>query len=542
MRKHATIPDSDETRKLPYNLSRQAAYNSPMSLLRSVATVSGFTLLSRILGFVRDFVIARSFGADAATDAFFVAFKLPNLLRRMFAEGAFSQAFVPLLGEYHKQRGADEIRLLINRTGSALGAVVFFVALLGIWWAPAIVTISAPGFLETPDKFDLAVALTRITFFYIFFMSMVAFAAGILNTWGKFSVPAFTPVLLNVSLIIAALFTQSWFDPPVKALAWGVIVGGILQLGLQFYALRRIDLLPRFSLNLKACWQDAGVRRIGVLMVPALLGVSVSQISLLLNTVFASFLESGSISWLYYADRLMEFPAGMLGVAIGTVILPSLTKHHHGGDAAAYSSLLDWGLRLCFLLTLPAALGLAILSIPLISTLFMHGAFTAHDVHETSQALIAYSIGLSGLILVKVLAPGFYARQNLKTPVKIAIIALISTQVMNLAFIGPLKQAGLALSIGLAACLNAGLLYRGLRRAGIYEPMPGWWVFLLKLGIALAVMSAVLILGYRDDAFWLEQALAARALHLGLLIGGAGLAYGGTLLLLGFRPKDFRKS
>lgn len=512
-----------------------------MSLLRAVATVSGFTFLSRILGFARDFVIARSFGADAATDAFFVAFKLPNLLRRMFAEGAFSQAFVPLLGEYHKQRGAEETRRLIDRTGSLLGATVLLVALLGIWGAPAIVTLSAPGFVDTPDKFELAVTLTRITFLYIFFMSMVAFAAGILNTWGRFSVPAFTPVLLNLSLILMALFAQGWFDPPVKALAWGVIMGGVLQLGLQFLALRKLGLLPRFSINFRECWQDPGVRRIGLLMVPALLGVSVSQISLLLNTVFASFLESGSISWLYYADRLMEFPAGMLGVAIGTVILPSLTKHHHGGDHAAYSNLLDWGLRLCFLLTLPAALGLAILAVPLISTLFMHGAFSARDVHETSQALIAYSVGLSGLILVKVLAPGFYARQNLKTPVRIAIIALVATQLMNLAFIGPLKQAGLALSIGLAACLNAGLLYRGLRRAAIYTPVPGWWAFLSKLVIALAVMSAVLVIGYQTDTFWLESTLGARALHLVLLILGAASAYALTLFLLGFRPRDFRK-
>ena len=513
-----------------------------MSLLRSVATVSGFTFLSRVLGFVRDFVIARSFGADAATDAFFVAFKLPNLLRRMFAEGAFSQAFVPLLGEYHKQRGEAETRLLINRTGSVLGATVLLVSILGIWFSPAIVTVSAPGFLEDPDKFDLAVTLTRITFLYIFFMSMVAFAAGILNTYGRFSVPAVTPVLLNISLILMAAFAQSWFDPPVKALAWGVIIGGLLQLGLQFYALHKIHLLPRFTLNLRSCWQDAGVRRIGLLMVPALLGVSVSQISLLLNTVFASFLESGSISWLYYADRLMEFPAGMLGVAIVTVILPSLTRHHHGGDKAAYSSLLDWGLRLCFLLTLPAALGLAILAVPLISTLFMHGAFGAHDVRETSHALIAYTVGLSGLILVKVLAPGFYARQNLKTPVKIALIALVSTQLMNLAFIGPLKQAGLALSIGLAACLNAALLYRGLRQAGIYEPVPGWTAFLTKLGIALAVMAAVLLTGYQTDHFWLEAPLTDRLIWLSGLITASGGAYAITLFLLGFRPRDFRKT
>ena len=321
-----------------------------------------------------------------------------------------------------------------------------------------------------------------------------------------------------------------------------MIIGGILQLALQFYALHKIDCLPRFSLNLKACWQDPGVRRIGLLMVPALLGVSVSQISLLLNTVFASFLESGSISWLYYADRLMEFPAGMLGVAIGTVILPSLTRHHHGGDKAAYSSLLDWGLRLCFLLTLPAALGLAILAVPLISTLFMHGAFTARDVSETSHALVAYSIGLSGLILVKVLAPGFYARQNLKTPVKIAITALVATQLMNLVFIGPLKQAGLALSIGLAACLNAALLYHGLRKAAIYEPLPGWRRFLGKVGVALAIMSTILLLGYRDDAFWLQAPIVERMLWLGGLITAAGIAYGATLFILGFRPKDFRKT
>lgn len=512
-----------------------------MNLLRALATVSGMTLLSRILGFVRDFVIARTFGAGLATDAFFVAFKLPNLLRRMFAEGSFSQAFVPILGEYKNKRGELETLLLIDHVTSILALILFAVAAIGVAAAPLLVWISAPGFAADANKFELTVALTRITFPYIFFMSLVALAGGILNTMSRFALPAFTPVLLNVAFIAMALFAVPYFDPPVLALGWAVLLGGALQLAIQIPALRRIAMLPRPSLNWRAAWQDPGVRRILTLMGPALLGVSVSQISLLINTIFASFLKTGSVSWLYYADRLMEFPSGMLGVALGTILLPSLSKYHASANHLEYSKLLDWGLRLTLLLAAPAAFALAILAVPLIATLFHHGAFTGNDVFQTRQALVAYSIGLVGLILVKVLAPGFYARQNVRTPVRIALISLVATQAMNLAFIGWLQHAGLALSIGLAACLNAALLYRGLRRHDVYHPQPGWAVFSLKLLAALVVMGGALWLASGSDAAWLAYPLAERLIRLGVLVGLGGIAYFATLWVLGFRLNDFKR-
>ena len=512
-----------------------------MNLLRALATVSGMTLLSRILGFVRDFVIARTFGAGLATDAFFVAFKLPNLLRRMFAEGSFSQAFVPILGEYKNKRGELETLLLIDHVTSILALILFAVTAIGVAAAPLLVWISAPGFAADANKFELTVALTRITFPYIFFMSLVALAGGILNTMSRFALPAFTPVLLNVAFIAMALFAVPYFDPPVLALGWAVLLGGVLQLAIQIPALRRIAMLPRPSLNWRAAWQDPGVRRILTLMGPALLGVSVSQISLLINTIFASFLKTGSVSWLYYADRLMEFPSGMLGVALGTILLPSLSKYHASANHLEYSKLLDWGLRLTLLLAAPAAFALAILAVPLIATLFHHGAFTGNDVFQTRQALVAYSIGLVGLILVKVLAPGFYARQNVRTPVRIALISLVATQAMNLAFIGWLQHAGLALSIGLAACLNAALLYRGLRRHDVYHPQPGWAVFSLKLLAALVVMGGALWLASGSDAAWLAYPLAERLIRLGVLVGLGGIAYFATLWVLGFRLNDFKR-
>jgi putative peptidoglycan lipid II flippase len=512
-----------------------------MNLLRALVTVSGMTLLSRILGFVRDFVIARTFGAGLATDAFFVAFKLPNLLRRMFAEGAFSQAFVPILGEYKNKRGDDETRQLIDHVTSLLAMALFAVTALGVAAAPLLVWVSAPGFAADAGKFELTVTLTRITFPYILFMSLVALAGGILNTWSRFALPAFTPVLLNLAFIGMALFAVPYFDPPVLALAWAVFLGGVLQLAIQLPALRKIAMLPRPSLDWRAAWADPGVRRIAMLMGPALIGVSVSQISLLINTIFASFLKTGSVSWLYYADRLMEFPAGMLGAALGTILLPSLAKSHAGNDTDKYSRLLDWGLRLTLLLAAPAALALAILAVPLIATLFFHGAFTGEDVLRTREALVAYSIGLTGLILVKVLAPGFYARQNIRTPVKIALISLLATQAMNLAFVGWLEHAGLALSIGLAACLNALLLYRGLRRQAVYQPQPGWAAFSLKLLAALAVMGGGLWFGAGSDADWLRYGLAERIGRLALLTGFGALAYFATLWALGFRLKDFKQ-
>jgi putative peptidoglycan lipid II flippase len=495
------------------------------------------TLVSRILGFVRDAVIARLFGAGLATDAFFVAFKIPNLLRRLFAEGAFSQAFVPVLAEYRTRKGEGETRLLVDRVATALSLALVLVSILGIIAAPWIIYVSAPGFSATPEKFALTVAMLRITFPYILFISLVSLAGGILNTWSRFAVPAITPTLLNLSFIFFALVLARYFHPPVMVLAWAVLAGGVLQLALQLPFLAKIGFLPR----LRPDFSDPGLRRIVRLMGPAVFGVSISQLSMFINTIFASFLVTGSVSWLYYADRLMEFPTGMLGVALGTILLPSLSKYHSGNATDAYSRLLDWGLRLTLLLALPAAVALALLAVPLISTLFHYGHFSAEDVWMTRRALVAYSIGLVGLILVKVLAPGFYARQNIRTPVKIAVITLVATQLMNLVFVWPLKHAGLALAIGLGACLNAGMLYYKLRQHRIYQPQPEWAQFSYKLGLALLVMAAVLWGAMGRESWWLAAAWQQRAVGLlGIVCLGAAV-YFATLWLLGFRVKDFAR-
>lgn len=508
-----------------------------MNLLKALATVSGFTLLSRITGFIRDLLIARAFGAGMMTDAFFVAFKLPNLLRRLFAEGAFSQAFVPILAEYKNKNGEEATKKLVSQVASLLTLVLLGVAILGILGAPVLVYVSAPGFAGEPAKFDLTVLLTRITFPYIAFMSLVALAAGVLNTWSRFSIPAFTPVLLNVAMILAATVLAKYFDPPVLALAWGVLLGGALQLSLQVPALLGIGMLPRPALD----FSDPGVRRILILMGPATLGVSVAQISLLINTIFASFLDTGSVSWLYYADRLMEFPAGMLGVALGTILLPSLAKHYNDQSPDEYSRLLDWGLRLTVMLALPAAAALAVLAVPLISTLFLYGEFTEADLWKTRQALIAYSIGLLGLILVKVLAPGFYARQNIRTPVKVGIFTLVATQMMNLAFIRPLQHAGLALAIGLGACMNAAILFHLLRKHGIYSPQPGWGKFFLKVLVALICMCGVLLFAEGSAHDWIHAGFALRASWLGgLVVLGAGV-YFAVLWIMGIRLGQFKR-
>ncbi|GJL72413.1 MAG: putative lipid II flippase MurJ [Nitrosomonas sp.] len=508
-----------------------------MNLLKALATISSMTFISRILGFVRDMLIARIFGAGIATDAFFVAFRIPNLLRRLFAEGAFSQAFVPILSEYKNRRTAEETRELIDHVSTLLGITLFVVTLIGIVSAPLIIYASAPGFSANQEKFTLTIELLRITFPYILFISLVSLAGGILNTYGKFFAPAFTPTLLNLSFIGCALWLAPLMDPPILALAWAVFIGGVLQLAFQIPFLIRIKRLPR--LRLKS--NDTGAWRILKLMGPAVLGVSAGQISMLLNTIFASLLVTGSVSWLYYADRLMEFPAGLLGVALGTILLPSLAKHYNSNSTEEYSRLLDWGLRLTFLLTLPAALALAILAIPLISTLFYYGAFSTHDVWMAREALIAYSVGLLGLILVKVLAPGFYARQNIKTPVKIAIVTLIATQLMNLVFILPLQHAGLALAVGLGACINAGLLYYKLRSQNIYQPQPGWFLFLLKIGVALIVMCLVLWLTMDSNATWLTNTAFDRISRLAWVIIAGATSYFAALWLLGFRFKDFTR-
>jgi putative peptidoglycan lipid II flippase len=509
-----------------------------VNLLSALAKVSGFTLLSRISGLLRDSLIAAFFGADGKTDAFLVAFRIPNLLRRLFAEGAFSQAFVPILAETRKGGDEQRTRSLIDHTGSALATILLAVTVVGILLSPQIVTLTAPGFIGDPVKYALTVEMLRVTFPYILFIALTGFAGAILNTWGRFSIPAFTPVLLNLSFIACILLLRRYFDPPVRVLAWAVAIGGVAQLTLQWSSLRRVNLLPSFRLD----WRDPGVRRILRQMAPSLLGVSVAQISLLLNTVFASNMADGSITWLSNADRLMEFPTGMLGVALGTILLPSLSRSAKEQDGN-FSELLDWGLRLTFLLALPAALGLAMLATPLVATLYNYGRFNAASVMATQSALTAYAFGLVGLILVKVLAPGFYARQDIRTPVRFAIMTLVLTQTLNLILMGPLKHAGLALSISIGACANATLLWHGLVKRSAYQARAGWGLFLLKLALALVAMGAALWALSPTDARWIAMR-ATPLLRVGTLAGivsAGALVYFATLGALGFRFGDFRR-
>lgn len=511
----------------------------PMNLLKSLAAVSSLTMVSRVLGFVRDTIIARTFGAGVASDAFVVAFKLPNLLRRIFAEGAFSQAFVPILAEYKMQQGEEATRTFIAYVSGLLTLVLALVTAIGVLAAPWIVWATAPGFADEAERFELTVDLLRVTFPYILLISLSSLAGAILNTWNRFSVPAFVPTLLNVSMIVFALFLTPYFDPPIMALGWAVLAGGLAQLLWQLPHLKKIGMLvlPRLSFG------DLGVWRVLKQMGPAIFGVSVSQISLIINTIFASFLVAGSVSWMYYADRLMELPSGVLGVALGTILLPALSKTYASKNRDEYRRLLDWGLRLCFLLVLPCTLALAILAEPLVVSLFQYGKFTANDSLMTQQALMAYAVGLLALILVKILAPGFYAQQNIKTPVRIAVISLLATQAMNALFVFGLEMAhvGLALAISLAACLNAGLLYWQLLRADIFRPLPGWGVFLFKLVVAVAVMVAVLLGLLQVMPAWAEGEMFVRLVRLGALVLVGLVAYFGMLLILGFRPRDFAR-
>ncbi len=515
-----------------------------MSLLRSAATVSSFTLFSRITGLVRDVLIASAFGAGPLTDAFWVAFRIPNLLRRLFAEGAFSQAFVPILGHVRSSKSAEEVRVLLDRVALLLTFALMLVTLAGMLATPWVVSAMASGMTTAAKQteFDAAVWMTRLMFPYIVCMSLVAFASGVLNTWSRFAIPAFTPVLLNISMIGASLFLTPYFETPIYALAAGVMLGGVAQLIVQWAALARLGLMPRYSLRVRQAWQDPIVRRIMRQMVPAILGVSVAQISLLINTNIATWLRPGSVTWLSFADRLMEFPTALLGIALGTVLLPSLSAAHAKQDHAAYSALLDWGLRLVLLLGLPAALGLALLSDGLVATLFNYGAFSGHDVMQTRLAVMAYAAGLIGLLAIKILAPGFYAKQDIRTPVKIAVFVLILTQVFNLVFVPMFAHAGLALSIGLGASVNALLLVTLLRRRKLYEPGPGWMRFGIKIMPALAALSAVLWAADQSlDWVALSAHPGRRVLWLiGVICGAAG-AYFAMLFACGFRPIDFTR-
>jgi len=516
-----------------------------VNLLRAASTVSLLTLVSRITGLVRDQLIAAQFGAGALTDAFNVAFRLPNLLRRLFAEGAFSQAFVPFLGATRARDGDDATQHLIDAVATVLLWVLLATCVLGVAAAPVLVWLLAAGLQE----FELGVLMARWMFPYIGCMSLVALSAGILNTWKRFAVPALTPVLLNLSLIAAAwigapLF-QSWGLRPILALAAGVMLGGVLQLAVQVPALARIGRLPRLGLGpaaIRRAWAHPGVHQILRLMAPALLGVSVAQLSLLINTQIASQLGVGAVSWLFYADRLMEFPTGLLGVALGSVLLPQLALAKGSADTARYSELLDWGLRLVLLLALPCAVALVVFPAPLIAVLFHHGAFSAGDVAQTAQALRGYGCGLLGIVAIKVLAPAFYAQQDIRTPVRIAVGVLIATQMMNLLFVPWLGTAGLALSIGLGGLANAALLLRGLLRQGSYRPQPGWVAFALRVLCACAVLTALLMVAERGvDWIALGAHWTRRAGYMALLLLAAGLAYLGTLRLCGVRLQHFMR-
>ncbi|WP_457670292.1 murein biosynthesis integral membrane protein MurJ [Thiolapillus sp.] len=510
------------------------------SLFKSLTTVGGNTMISRVLGFVRDLVLARVFGADAATDAFFVAFKIPNFLRRLFGEGAFATAFVPVLMEYKERRSHAELKGLVDHVAGTLGLVLLVVSFLGVLVAPLIVSLFAFGWVldGATEKLDLAAQMLRLTFPYLLFISLTAFAGGVLNAHNRFAVPAFTPVLLNLCLIGAALWLAPQMQQPVVALAWGVLIAGVVQFAFQLPFLYQLKLFPAF----KPAPRHEGVGRIMKLMLPALFAVSVVQINLLLDTVLASFLQTGSISWLYYSDRLMEFPQGVLGVALATVILPSLSRRHAAADREAFSQTLDWGLRTTLLLGAPAAVGLAVLAGPMIATLFLSERFDMRDVEMARLSLMAYSAGLLAFILIKVLAPGYYARQDTKTPVKIGLIAMAVNMVFNLLLIFPLQHAGLALATSLSAFVNAALLFKGLRKSGIYHPGKEWPWLWLKVFLAAAGMAGIILWGMPDLQAWAEVGAGMRAIWLGLWVGVGALTYFLLLLLFGIRPGHFRNT
>lgn len=506
----------------------------PVSLFKAASTVSLLTLASRVTGLARDLLMASVFGASALTDAFNVAFRIPNLFRRLFAEGAFSQAFVPALAHSKEQDGQEATRLLVNSVATVLAWVLLATCAVGVVLAPVLVWALASGLKQEPGSFEAAVLMTRWMFPYIGFMSLVALAAGVLNTWKRFAVPAATPVLLNIAMIAAAWFGAPWFGSlgiePIYAMAGGVMLGGVLQLGVQLPALARLGMLPRIGLGwtaLRSAWNDPGVRRIAAMMAPALLGVSVAQISLLINTQIASHLATGSVTWLFYADRLMEFPTALLGVALGVVLMPQLASARAAGDAERYSGMLDWGLRFVVLLGTPAAVALLVFAQPLVATLFHYGAFTDRDVAQVSLALAGYGVGLLGLVAIKVLAPGFYASQDMRTPVRIAIAVLVITQLLNLALVPLFRHAGLALSIGIGAVVNALWLLVGLYRRGSWKPAPGWPRFLLQVVAATALLAVFLMWG-ASSVSWVgmrDQAGQRVGLLAGMLLASVAIYF-----------------
>jgi len=487
------------------------------------------TLISRILGFVRDMLIARIFGVDLATDAFFVAFKIPNFLRRLFAEGAFAHAFVPVLAGYQEQGGKVALKQFVDKTAGTLAFILMLMMLVGIAAAPLLIRLLAPGFVWQGTQHELAVLMLQITFPYLVFIALVAFAGSILNAHGQYVVPAVTPAFLNICMIIAAIQLAPLMTQPVTALAWGVFAAGIVQMLFQIPALMRLGLMPRLRLD----FHDSGVKRVINQMLPAIFSVSVMQINLLLDTLIASFLAVGSVSWLYYSDRLVEFPLGILGLALGTVILPHLAKYHAAEDPVSFSNSLDWGLRLVLLAGLPATIGLMVLAEPVLSTLFQYNEFSVDDVHFAAQSLRAYAIGLPACILIKVLVPGFTARQDMKTPVRYGMYAMLVSLALNVLAV-PLAHAGLALATSLGAVFNALLLLKKLAKDRVFKPANGWKLFFMRVMLASLAMLASLY--YLVDAqWWMLWSSGERVINLlkWIMIGVA--VYAGVLVLTGLR-------
>ena len=507
-----------------------------ISLLKSSSIVSGMTLFSRVLGLVRDVVLANLLGASLAADVFLFAQKIPNFLRRLFSEGAFSQAFVPVLKEYQNNRTVEELRFFIDRVAGTLAVILVLVTVVGVLGSTGVVALFGFGFNDDPEKFDLANTLIKITFPYILFISLTGLAGSLLNSVHRYAIPAFTPVLLNVSLISAAIIFAPLMDEPTIALAWGIFVAGIVQLLLQLPFLWKQGLLPKPVWG----WSDPGVKRVLKLMVPALFGVSVSQINLLIDTMLATSLITGSISWLYYSDRLLEFPLGVIGIAIATVILPNLSQKHAQSSARDFSAMIDWALRLVVIVGVPSALGLIILSEPLMLTLFQHGSFDINSAYQGSLSLMAYSIGLTFFMLIKILASGFYSKQDMKTPVRIGIITLVTNIVLNLALYKPLGHVGLALATSIAAALNATLLYRGLRKNNSYTPEAGWLLWLGRMFVACGLMIVTLWLLHEPITVWQNWSISQRIIQLAIEIPSAITVYLVSLFILGLRLSHLR--
>ena len=518
-------------------------------LLRSSGVVSFFTMMSRVMGLARDVIFARVIGADAFADVFFVAFKIPNFFRRLFAEGAFAQAFVPILGEYREKGSQAAVKALVDRVAGTLGITLLGLTLLIVVASPVMAAIFAPKwFFDDPQKFTATADMLRITFPYLLFISMTGLAGGILNSYDRFAVPAVTPLLLNITLIAAALIAAPLFDEPAFALAWGVLAAGIVQFIFQLPFLQRIHMLPAPVID----WQHPGVRKILKLMGPAIFGVSVSQINLLLDTMLATFLPTGSVSWLYYSDRLAELPLGVFAVAIATVILPNLSRHHASASTEAYSETLDWALKMILVIAVPAAAALTLLAEPILVTLFYYGdVMTMRDMTMATLSLRAYAVGLIAFMLIKVLAPGFFARQDMRTPVRIGVIAMATNMVLNLLFVVPLHfywqigHVGLAAATSVSAFLNALLLFIFLRKQGIYKPSNQWKKFMLSLTSSVTLMLLVLTylghwLGALDQTLWQQMIWWQRSGNIVALCAIGFLVYAGALLATGFRVADLR--